>query len=59
MMLRSRFEWVILILIVVLLGGAWIFDSRETVVEPENFLLTEAPIVGHLAPDFTAVTANG
>lgn len=58
-MLRSRFEWAILIIIVVLLGGAWVIDSRESVVEPENFLLTEAPIVGHLAPDFTAVTANG
>lgn len=58
-MLRSRFEWAILIVIVVLLGGAWIVDSRETVVEPENFLLTEAPIVGHLAPEFAALTPDG
>ncbi len=58
-MLKSRFEWIILIAIVLLLGGAWILDSRETMVEPENFLLTEAPIVGHLAPDFTAVTPDG
>jgi len=58
-MLRSRFEWSILIVIVVLLGAAWIFDSRETVVENKNFLLTEAPIVGHYAPDFTAVTVDG
>ena len=45
-MLKSRFEWAIVIVIVVLLGGAWIIDSREDVVRPENFLLTEAPIVG-------------
>lgn len=58
-MLRSRFEWSILIVVVVLLGGAWIIDSRETVVDPQNFLLTEAPIVGHLAPEFTAATPGG
>ena len=58
-MFKSRYEWAIVIVIVILLGGAWILDSRESVVEPENFLLTEAPIVGHLAPDFTAVTPDG
>ncbi len=57
-MFRSRLEWSILILIVLLLGGAWILDSREPVVEPKNFLLTEAPIVGNLAPDFSAQTAS-
>ena len=58
-MLNSRFEWTIIILIVLLVGGAWIVDSRESGVEPQNFLLTEAPLVGHLAPDFTAqTTAN-
>ena len=58
-MLRSRFEWVILFVIVLLLGGAWIIDSRENAREPQNFLLTEAPIVGHLAPDFIAQTSDG
>lgn len=58
-MLRTRFEWSIVIVIVALLGVAWIIDSRESVTEPQNFLLTEAPIVGHLAPDFTAVTPTG
>jgi thiol-disulfide isomerase/thioredoxin len=55
-MLKSRFEWAILLLIVLLVGGAWIIDSRETVSDPKNFLLTEAPLVGHLAPDFSAKT---
>lgn len=45
--------------IVLLLGGAWIIDSREAATEPQNFLLTEAPIVGHLAPDFSATTPEG
>lgn len=58
-MLKSRFEWSILIAIVVLLGTAWIYDSRESAVQPQNFLLTEAPSVGHLAPDFTATTPEG
>ncbi|MCA9948344.1 MAG: TlpA family protein disulfide reductase [Anaerolineales bacterium] len=58
-MLKTRLEWTILIVIVLLLGGAWIIDSRETTTEPQNFLLTEAPIVGHLAPDFTATTPEG
>ncbi len=59
MIFKSRFEWIILILIVLLLGGAWIIDSRESITEPKNFLLTEAPIVGHLAPDFTADAPEG
>jgi thiol-disulfide isomerase/thioredoxin len=59
MLLKSRFEWSIVILVVLLLGGAWIYDSREPVAEPRNFLLTEAPMVGNLAPDFTAQTASG
>jgi cytochrome c biogenesis protein CcmG/thiol:disulfide interchange protein DsbE len=56
---NSRFEWSIVIIVAVLLGTAWIIDSREDVVQPQNFLLTEAPIVGHLAPDFSAVTPAG
>lgn len=56
---KSRFEWVILLLIVLLAGGAWIVDSREDAGEPQNFLLTEAPLVGHLAPDFAASTTAG
>ena len=59
MLLKSRFECAIVIVVVALLGGAWIIDSREDNVESQNFLLTEAPIVGHLAPDFTAATPGG
>lgn len=57
-MLKSRLEWIVLLLIILLVGGAWIVDSREETSEPKNFLLTEAPLVGHLAPDFTAQTPD-
>jgi cytochrome c biogenesis protein CcmG/thiol:disulfide interchange protein DsbE len=57
-MFNSQLEWAIIFLIVLLLGGAWIVESRESNIEPKNFLLTEAPLVGHLAPDFTARTAQ-
>lgn len=58
-MVRTRFEWSILILIVALLGAAWIIESRKPPIRSENVLLTEAPLVGYLAPDFTAVTPAG
>ncbi len=59
-MLKSRFEWIILLVIAGLLGTAWILFSQEDmrrVSAPR--ILTEAPIVGHLAPDFTLETAMG
>jgi cytochrome c biogenesis protein CcmG/thiol:disulfide interchange protein DsbE len=58
-MLRSRFEWIIWIVVAALLGGAWIFVSKEEVKESSTLTLTEAPIVGHLAPDFTLQTPIG
>jgi peroxiredoxin len=56
--LKTRFEWTILLILAALLGGAWIVVSREpTAVSPTTSLtLTEAPIVGHRAPDFTLST---
>ncbi|MCP4359286.1 MAG: TlpA family protein disulfide reductase [Chloroflexi bacterium] len=59
-MLKSRFEWIILLIIAAMLGGAWIVVSREPVTpEAGPITLTEAPIVGHLAPDFTLQTPLG
>ncbi len=46
-------------MVAVLVGGAWIFVSKEEVKEPNILTLTEAPIVGHLAPDFTLQTPIG
>lgn len=57
-MIKSRFEWIILILIVSILGTAWVIDSREAPAKTESSL-TEAPIVGHLAPDVTVTTYDG
>lgn len=61
-------QWGMLLALAVL-GTAWIAYSREAVEPARGFGLTEAPIVGHLAPDFqlprvmgdnggTAVTDN-
>jgi cytochrome c biogenesis protein CcmG, thiol:disulfide interchange protein DsbE len=58
-MLRSRFEWAIWIVLAALLGGGWIVLSKEQVREGTTLTLTEAPIVGHLAPDFTLQTTQG
>ncbi|MCB8987704.1 MAG: redoxin domain-containing protein [Ardenticatenaceae bacterium] len=58
-MLRSRYEWAIWIVVAALLGGGWIFLSKEDVRAPQTLSLTEAPIVGHLAPDFTLANTFG
>lgn len=59
-MLKTRFEWTILLLLATLLGSTWIVVSRESMTQENGpITLTEAPIVGHLAPDFTLQTAVG
>ncbi len=58
-MKTTRFEWVIAIVAVALLGGAWMLMSREDSAEFDNSLLTVAPMVGHLAPAFSAETPDG
>ena len=56
-MLRTRFEWTILLILASLLGSAWITISKESITESSFVVLNEAPIVGHPAPDFTLTTA--
>ncbi|HRQ37681.1 MAG TPA: TlpA family protein disulfide reductase [Chloroflexota bacterium] len=59
-MLKTRFEWVILIIIVALLGGAWIMMSQESVTAGSGAItLAEAPIVGHPAPNFMLQSSQG
>lgn len=59
-MIRTQFEWAALLLLTIILGGGWIFLSQEDVTAPAGPIsLTEAPIVGYLAPDFTAQTPLG
>jgi peroxiredoxin len=58
-MTRERLEWLALIVLVALLGGGWIFLSRETQADNQPIALTTAPYVGALAPDFTAQTHDG
>ena len=56
-MLKTRFEWIILLVVAAFLGGAWIVVSKESVADSSYVVLTEAPIVGHMAPNFTLTTA--
>ncbi|MFZ0545012.1 MAG: TlpA disulfide reductase family protein [Candidatus Promineifilaceae bacterium] len=59
-MLKSRFEWVILILGIALIGGGWIAYSQEpTEVTFNADGLSEAPVAGYLAPSFTLTTLQG
>lgn len=59
-MLKSRFEWVILIIGIALLGGGWIAYSQEPAkVAFDAAGLTEAPVAGYLAPGFTLTSTMG
>lgn len=55
----SRFTWMLLMLGALLLGSAWILSSREESDTGNLAGLTEAPAVGHLAPDFTLDSLTG
>jgi thiol-disulfide isomerase/thioredoxin len=57
-MLKTRFEWTLLMLAVALLGGAWIVYSRVPPAASTAGLI-EAPLAGHLAPDFVLASLNG
>lgn len=59
-MLKSRFEWVILIVGIALLGSGWIAYSQEPAeIAFDAAGLTEAPIAGYLAPGFTLTSMQG
>lgn len=59
-MINSRFFWAILLVLAAMLGGAWVVLSQEDMTAVQSpITLTEAPIVGHRAPDFTLQTAVG
>ena len=59
-MLKTRFEWTLLLLLMALLGTAWIVLSREPVTQASDpITLSEAPIVDQLARNFTLQTAVG
>ncbi|MCA9933436.1 MAG: TlpA family protein disulfide reductase [Ardenticatenaceae bacterium] len=51
--MKAHLEQHILLGLLAVLGVTWIWYSQEPMDDPLGFGLTEAPIVGHLAPDFT------
>ena len=57
----SRFALSLFLLGALLLGTAWIVESREVVAPgaTEEPALPEAPIAGYRAPDFTLTTLTG
>lgn len=57
--MRDRLEWLLLITLTALLGSGWIYLSRETSAAGRPIVLTTAPYVGALAPDFTLQTVAG
>jgi len=58
-MIRERLEWLTLIFLAALAGAGWVYLSRETTATHEPIVLTTAPHVGNLAPDFTLQTVAG
>lgn len=59
-MLSSRFAWSVLFLGVALLGGAWIVISKSPPEANTGVTdLTQAPIAGYLAPQFSLQTTLG
>ncbi len=58
-MKNSGFEQKILLLLLALMGGAWIVLSRQPASSNADYERPEAPMVGHLSPDFTLQTPMG
>jgi peroxiredoxin len=57
---KSRFGWAILIVIIGLLGIAWIAYSRVPPSSPGDLgEVTEAPLPGYRAPEFSLTTTIG
>lgn len=60
MLPKTRFAWTLILIGTALLGTAWIIMSQEPVAQQVDASgLTEAPIAGYLAPDFTLNTIGG
>ena len=63
-LLKNRWFWGVAIIVVIILGGAWILFSRSmSRISPTGgdaaVILEPAPIAGHPAPDFELATLDG
>lgn len=56
---RTRFDWIVVTLVVALLGTAWIGLSRVPADDINPNGRPPAPQIGHPAPDFTLTTPDG
>ena len=62
--LKNRWFWGVAIIVVIILGGAWILFSRSiSRISPAGgdaaVILEPAPVAGHPAPDFELATLDG
>ena len=58
-MLKTRFGWMLLLLGLGLLGLGWIAYSQEPAALGGGEGLTEAPVAGYLAPQFSLLSTRG
>ena len=56
---NSRFDWIIVTIVVAVLGVAWIGVSRVSAEAINPNGRPPAPQIGHPAPDFTLTTLDG
>lgn len=56
---QTQRSWLLLLVLTALLGSGWIVYSREPVAAERFTSIIEAPIVGHLAPNFTLPAIDG
>lgn len=56
---RTRFDWIVLTVVVTLLGAAWIGVTRVPEEEINPVGRPPAAQIGHPAPDFTLTTLDG
>lgn len=56
---KTRFDWVVVTIVVALLGTAWISFSRVSPADANPNGRPPAPQTGHPAPDFTLTTLDG
>jgi peroxiredoxin len=56
---KTRFDWIVVTIVVALLGAAWIGVSRVSAEDINPTGRPPAPQIGHPAPEFTLTTPEG
>ena len=56
---KTRFDWIVIIIVVGIVGGGWVYQGRVSLAQANPTGRPPAPQVGHPAPDFTLTTLAG